>query len=73
MKLFKVDFHLEKDGSGIVLASNEESARLFLWNHLKKSHEYFFKTTPDEFKIISVEEVDMSSPKVFAFNEGMYS
>jgi hypothetical protein len=73
MKLFKVDFHLELDGSGIVLASNEESARLFLWKHLKEKHEYFFKSTPDEFKIISVEEVDMNSPKVFTFSEGFYT
>lgn len=73
MKLFKVDFHLEIGGSGIVLASNEESARLFLWNHLKKSHEYFFKYHSQDFKILSVEEVDMSSPQVFTFSEGMYS
>lgn len=73
MKLFKVEFHLEKDGSGIVLASNEESARLFLWNYLKKSHEYFFKYHSQDFQIISVEEVDMSSPQVFTFSEGMYS
>lgn len=73
MKLFKVDFHLELDGSGIVLASNEESARLFLWKHLKEKNEYFFKHHSGEFKIISVEEVDMNSPKVFTFSEGFYT